>query len=166
MEKYNDSESVPRDSDAENTAFLNTHFQEEDVQRRRNMVYLTLFNLFIFTLSMLSLICAVMSQKDDSGHSAAKLMDQFGIFCKPVLSNTTVSMGRGRWLILHSTSNARSRIPTRQIRAPQPSQLLEIRWHHRRRGERLDGRSIPYAPLCHLPSQPISPLEPQLTPPP
>lgn len=73
MEKYTDS-------DSENTAFLNAHIQKQESQRRRSYVYLTLFNLFLFTLSMLSLICAVMSQKDDSGHSAAKLMDQYGIF--------------------------------------------------------------------------------------
>lgn len=69
--------------DYENAAFLNTsHLKNADSEttRRRNYIYLTLFNLFIFTLSMLSLICAVMSQKDNSGHSAAKLMDQFDIF--------------------------------------------------------------------------------------
>lgn len=67
--------------DYENAAFLNSSYlKESDTTRRRNYVYLTLFNLFIFTLSMLSLICAVMSQKDSSGHSAAKLMDQFDIF--------------------------------------------------------------------------------------
>lgn len=82
MEKYNDAESISQMSDSENTSFLNTQYLKEDSQRRRNYVYLTLFNLFIFTLSMLSLICAVMSQKDDSGHSAAKLMDQFDVFCE------------------------------------------------------------------------------------
>jgi ABC-type transport system involved in multi-copper enzyme maturation permease subunit len=67
--------------DQENAAFLNTSYlKDSETTRRRNYVYLTLFNLFIFTLSMLSLICAVMSQKDSSGHSAAKLMDQFDIF--------------------------------------------------------------------------------------
>lgn len=67
--------------DYENAAFLNTSYlKDSETARRRNYVYLTLFNLFIFTLSMLSLICAVMSQKDSSGHSAAKLMDQFDIF--------------------------------------------------------------------------------------
>ncbi|KAF1832046.1 hypothetical protein BDW02DRAFT_632368 [Decorospora gaudefroyi] len=79
MEKYTDSSTSQPDS--ENAAFLPPQYQTEDPQRRRkNYVYLTLFNLFLFTLSMLSLICAVMSQKDTSGHSAAKLMDQFGIF--------------------------------------------------------------------------------------
>jgi hypothetical protein len=76
MEKYTDSNQ----SDSENAAFLNTRYQNEDT-RRRSYVYLTLFNLFLFTLSMLSLICSVVSQKDSSGHSAAKLMDQFDIFC-------------------------------------------------------------------------------------
>jgi hypothetical protein len=83
MEKYNDSTSPSRDvSDFENASLLNTNYQKQETQRRRNYVWLTLANLFIFTLSMLSLICAVMSQKDTSGYSAAKLMDQFGIFCE------------------------------------------------------------------------------------
>ena len=67
--------------DYENAAFLNSSYlKESDNTKRRNYIYLTLFNLFIFTLSILSLICAVMSQKDSSSHSAAKLMDQFDIF--------------------------------------------------------------------------------------
>jgi hypothetical protein len=78
MEKYTDSSSTA--SDSENASFLNTQYQKE-ATRRQSYVYLTLFNLFLFTLSMLSLICSVMSQKDSSGHSAAKLMDQFDIFC-------------------------------------------------------------------------------------
>jgi hypothetical protein len=82
MEKYNDATSPSQDaSDFENASLLNTNYVKQETQRRRNYIYLTLFNLFIFTLSMLSLICAVMSQKDSSSYSAAKLMDQFGIFC-------------------------------------------------------------------------------------
>jgi hypothetical protein len=84
MEKYNDSTSPSPSHDAsdfENAALLNTNYTKQENQRRRTYVYLTLFNLFIFTLSMLSLICAVMSQKDSSSYSTAKLMDQFGIFC-------------------------------------------------------------------------------------
>ncbi|KAF2821179.1 hypothetical protein CC86DRAFT_411477 [Ophiobolus disseminans] len=81
MEKYNDSASSQDDSsDFENTALLNTQYLKQEIQRRRNYVYLTLFNLFIFTLSMLSLICAVMSQKDISAYDAAKLMGQFDIY--------------------------------------------------------------------------------------
>jgi hypothetical protein len=79
MEKYTDSSSSQGDS--ENTAFITTQYQRDDRQRRKSYIYLTLFNLFLFTLSMLSLICSVMSQKDFSGHSAAKLMDQFDVFC-------------------------------------------------------------------------------------
>jgi hypothetical protein len=82
MEKYNDSTSPAQGaSDFEDASLLNTNYKKQETQRRRNYVYLTLFNLFIFTLSMLSLICAVMSQKDTSGYAGAKLMDQFGIFC-------------------------------------------------------------------------------------
>ncbi|KAL6704915.1 hypothetical protein ACN47E_007460 [Coniothyrium glycines] len=81
MEKYTSSPSSPSNPpDYENTAFLTPHYQKQESQQRRNYVYLTLFNLFLFTLSMLSLICAVMSQRDSSGNSAAKLMDQFDIF--------------------------------------------------------------------------------------
>jgi hypothetical protein len=83
MEKYNDTPSSPNhdDPDFEKSSLLNTHYIKQDAQRRKNYIYLTLFNLFIFTLSMLSLICAVMSQKDSSDHAAAKLMDDFGIVC-------------------------------------------------------------------------------------
>ncbi|CAA9960357.1 DUF3328 domain containing protein [Pyrenophora teres f. maculata] len=78
MEKYTDSSSVQ--SDSENATFLNTQYQKEERQQRRSYVYLTLFNLFLFTLSMLSLICTVMSQKDTAGHSTAALYDQFDMF--------------------------------------------------------------------------------------
>jgi hypothetical protein len=82
MEKYNDSPSTSQgSSDFENASLLNTNYMKQETQRRRNYVWLTLANLFVFTLSMLSLICAVMSQKDTSAYGAAKLMDQFGIFC-------------------------------------------------------------------------------------
>ncbi|OAL47548.1 hypothetical protein IQ07DRAFT_120404 [Pyrenochaeta sp. DS3sAY3a] len=80
MEKYNDSDSSSHEADQETSTFLPPQYQPQEHQRRRNMVYLTLFNLFLFTLSMLSLICAVMSQKDSSGNAVAKLMDQFGLF--------------------------------------------------------------------------------------
>ena len=79
MEKYTDSNPVQ--SDSENAAFLNTQYQKEERQQRRSYIYLTLFNLFLFTLSMLSLICTVMSQKDTAGHSTAALYDQFDMFC-------------------------------------------------------------------------------------
>lgn len=83
MEKYNDSPSSQDDSiEFESAALLNTQYLKQETQRRRNYIFLTLFNLFIFTLSMLSLICAVVSQKDSSSYDAAKLMDQFGIFCE------------------------------------------------------------------------------------
>ena len=81
MEKFTDTTPESPSPDYESSSLLPTHYIAQDAQRRRNQVYLTLFNLFIFTLSMLSLICAVMSQKDSSGYSAAKLMDEFGIAC-------------------------------------------------------------------------------------
>jgi hypothetical protein len=87
MEKFTDTSPIsPEDPspDYESSSLLNTHYIKQDAHRRRNYIYLTLFNLFIFTLSMLSLICAVMSQKDSSGNSAAKLMDEFGITCKSI----------------------------------------------------------------------------------
>ena len=65
----------------EQTSFLNGHYEKE-AKKKRNLLYLTFFNLFLFMLSALTLICAVFSQKSDSIHSTAKLMDQFGIFCK------------------------------------------------------------------------------------
>lgn len=84
MEKYIDSPSSPTasTSDYEDSTLLNTHIVKQETQRRQNYILLTLFNLFIFTLSMLSVICAVMTQKDPSQHSAAGLFDNFGLFCK------------------------------------------------------------------------------------
>lgn len=84
MEKYNDSPTLRNDSisDFESTTLLPTPHTTQASHRRQNYIYLTLFNLFIFTLSMLSLICTVMTQKDISGYDAAKLMDQFGIYCE------------------------------------------------------------------------------------
>jgi hypothetical protein len=81
MEKYTDT-SLPSPSTFESTTLLSTNHIQPETLRRRNYLYLTLANLFIFTLSMISLICAVMSQKDSSGYDAAKLMDQFGIYCE------------------------------------------------------------------------------------
>jgi hypothetical protein len=81
MEKYT-TDASSSSEDFENATLLNSQYTKKDGDRRRTYVWLTLANLFIFTLSMLSLICAVMSQKDNSGHSAAKLMDQFDMFCR------------------------------------------------------------------------------------
>jgi hypothetical protein len=97
MEKYTDSTSPQADS--ENSSFLPTSYPKPDTQRRRGIIYLTLFNLFLFTLSMLSLICAVMSQKDSSGNSAAKLMDQFDVFCTSPTTLKNPSQNISRRLI-------------------------------------------------------------------
>lgn len=67
--------------DNEKSAFLNSHYVKETA-RRRGMMYLTFFNLFLFMLSALTLICAVYSQHSKSTYSAAALMDEFGIFCE------------------------------------------------------------------------------------
>ncbi|KAF2127618.1 hypothetical protein P153DRAFT_343832 [Dothidotthia symphoricarpi CBS 119687] len=78
MEKFNPPSPSP--SDYEATALLPTPHLLQSAQKRRTMAILTLLNLFVFTISMLSLMCTIMAQKDPSGHSAAKLMDQFGIY--------------------------------------------------------------------------------------
>ena len=101
MEKHNTDSSS---DDYENAALLNSQYTKKDGDRRRNYVWLTLANLFIFTLSMLSLICTVMSQKDSSGHSAAKLMDQFGIFC---MCDGVVMSQCGQTLTRRSARHAR-----------------------------------------------------------
>ncbi|KAH8723663.1 hypothetical protein GQ44DRAFT_728511 [Phaeosphaeriaceae sp. PMI808] len=81
MEKYNDSKSSQEDtqSDFESSSLLSTHDLKQEARRRQNYVCLTLFNLFLFTLSMMSLICTVISQRSTSAYSAAQLMDGFGI---------------------------------------------------------------------------------------
>ncbi|EMD62336.1 hypothetical protein COCSADRAFT_172810 [Bipolaris sorokiniana ND90Pr] len=79
MEKYADTHS--QDADSENATLISSEsLRDEKSQRRQNFVWLTLFNLFIFVISMLSMVCTVMSQRDPSGNTAAQLMDQFGIF--------------------------------------------------------------------------------------
>ena len=82
MEKYNDSDSMRAADADESTAFLGARLAKEEPQRRRQTyVCITLVNLFFFMLSSLSLLCSVMSQKRSSDHAAAKLMDQFEIYC-------------------------------------------------------------------------------------
>lgn len=85
MEKYDpthpDTDDSSSSSAYEDTAFLNSHYVKED-KKRRQMMLLTFFNLFLFVISGMSLTCAVITQRSPSSHSAAKLMDQFGIFCE------------------------------------------------------------------------------------
>jgi hypothetical protein len=148
MEKYTDATSPSQDaSDFENASLLDSTHTKQETERRRNYIYLTLFNLFIFTLSMLSLICAVMSQKDSSSNSAAKLMDEFNLFC----THTSFPPPR-RIALTHlpSPRDARNRVLARQVRTPEPAQLVQVRRHNRRRGECVDGRGLPYAPLSFL----------------
>jgi hypothetical protein len=136
MEKYTDATSPLQDaSDFENASLLDSTHTKQETERRRNYIYLTLFNLFIFTLSMLSLI------------SAAKLMDEFNLFC----THTSFPPPR-RIALTHlpSPRDARDRVLARQVRTPEPPQLVQVRWHNRRRGERVDGRGLPYAPLSFL----------------
>ncbi|OAG06061.1 uncharacterized protein CC84DRAFT_1187106 [Paraphaeosphaeria sporulosa] len=66
-------------NDGETTSFLNRDHIKETA-RRKGMTYLLLANLFVFTMSMLTLICAVYSQRSQSTYSAARLMDEFGVF--------------------------------------------------------------------------------------
>lgn len=64
--------------DSENAAFLNpSHLKDPNPPRRKTHLYLTLFNLFLFTLSLLSLTCTATRR---SPQSAAKLMSQYQIF--------------------------------------------------------------------------------------
>lgn len=86
MEKYNDSPTSRNEPlDFESASLLPTPPIHQESLRRRNYTFLTLLNLFIFTLSMLSLLCAVISQRDISSYDAAKLMDQFGIYCESLM---------------------------------------------------------------------------------
>ena len=66
--------------DGETTSFLNRDHIKETA-RRKGMTYLLLANLFVFMLSALTLVCAVYSQNSQSTYSAARLMDEFGVFC-------------------------------------------------------------------------------------
>jgi hypothetical protein len=85
MEKYNlsqlDSEDSRSSSDYEKMTFLNKHFVKE-TRGSRGMLWLSLLNLFFFMLSAMTLVCAVFSQRSTSTHSAAQLMNQFGLTCK------------------------------------------------------------------------------------
>lgn len=82
MEKQaqNDAEYDDFSQDGETTSFLNSgHIKE--AAKRKGTTYLLLANLFIFTMSLLTLVCAVYSQRSQSTYSAARLMDEFGVFC-------------------------------------------------------------------------------------
>ncbi|KAJ4353555.1 uncharacterized protein N0V89_005285 [Didymosphaeria variabile] len=75
----NDAEYDDFSQDGETTSFLDrNHFKES--AKRKGMTYLLLANLFVFTMSLLTLICAVYAQKSQSTYSAARLMDEFGVF--------------------------------------------------------------------------------------
>ncbi|ORY18498.1 hypothetical protein BCR34DRAFT_473215 [Clohesyomyces aquaticus] len=77
--KYTDHDRSSYTGDYEKTAFLNSHYIKE-AKTRRGMLWLTFLNLFLFTISVLVLICAIFSQRTTSIHSAAKLMENFNIF--------------------------------------------------------------------------------------
>lgn len=82
MEKQSQNEVDYDDfkQEDETTSFLNTDHIKETT-RRKGMTYMLLANLFIFTLSLLTLVCAVYSQRSQSVYSAARLMDEFGVYC-------------------------------------------------------------------------------------
>ncbi|KAF2650826.1 hypothetical protein K491DRAFT_608121 [Lophiostoma macrostomum CBS 122681] len=82
MEKYGplrgDDESRSS-SEVDRTAILNNQYALQE-KKRKQMIWLTFFNLFLFSISAMALTCAVVSQRSIATHSAAKLMDQFDIF--------------------------------------------------------------------------------------
>lgn len=82
MEKQpqNDADYDDFKQEDETTSFLNGG-QIKETARRKGMTYLLLANLFIFTMSLLTLVCAVYSQRSQSVYAAARLMDEFGVFC-------------------------------------------------------------------------------------
>lgn len=93
VEKHSQNDAEYDDfssQDGETTSFLNRDHIKETA-RRKGMTYLLLANLFIFTMSMLTLICAVYSQKSQSTYAAARLMDEFGVFCTPPTSPSVLS---------------------------------------------------------------------------
>ncbi|KAF2639579.1 hypothetical protein P280DRAFT_402383 [Massarina eburnea CBS 473.64] len=63
----------------ENTSFLNRSYVKEKA-KKNGMKYLLLANLFVFTMSALTLICAIYMQHSKGTYVAAGLMDEFGIF--------------------------------------------------------------------------------------
>ncbi|KAF2473007.1 uncharacterized protein BDR25DRAFT_283666 [Lindgomyces ingoldianus] len=77
--KYTDRDDLSSEGDYEKTAFLNNHYIKE-AKTKRGMLWITLFNLFLFTISIMILICAIFSQSTTYIHSAAKLMDDFDIY--------------------------------------------------------------------------------------
>ena len=85
MEKRSSSDADTNNSrsscDLEKTSFLNSHFIK-GTRGRRGIIWISLLNLFIFMLSALTLVCAVFSQNAPSNHSAAKLLEDFGLFCE------------------------------------------------------------------------------------
>ena len=154
MEKYNDSTSSQADpSDFENTALLNTQHHKQETQRRQNYIYLTLFNLFIFTLSMLSLICAVMSQKDISAYDAAKLMDEFGIFCEQEVEKRErmdrIDVKQHPQCTKSNTTTSNSNFPTRSTR--RNTSVSRMMWRTRGWISRIV-RKHPFTLTSHPPS--------------
>jgi len=95
MEKQTQNENEYDDFSSrgdETTGFLSQSHVTETA-RRKGMTYMLLGNLFVFIMSTLTLICAVYSQRSQSTYSAARLMDEFGVYCmsasllKPTIAN-------------------------------------------------------------------------------
>ena len=84
MEKYNptplDSDDSRSSNEYENAAFLNSQVLKDE-KKRKQFLWLTFFNMFLFVISALTLVCTTVSQRSPSIHAAAKLMNEFGIFC-------------------------------------------------------------------------------------
>ncbi|EOA86240.1 hypothetical protein ACJQWK_11836 [Exserohilum turcicum] len=81
MEKYTDTSSHAPESDCEDASLITPpQYEREEKKRRQSYIYITLLNLFIFTISMLSLTCAVMSQRQAPSTSFAKFMDEHHAF--------------------------------------------------------------------------------------
>lgn len=107
--------------DGETTSFLNSNHIKETA-RRKGLNYLLLANLFVFVMSALTLVCAVYSQRSQSTYSAARLMDEFGVFCtsnNPTALNTQLTSDSAGY---ECCRTQRSR-----VQAPQPCQLVQVR---------------------------------------
>jgi hypothetical protein len=87
MERYEDDPSSV--ADLGEAAFLDSQYVREQTKEADAQAYILqyfLFNIFLFTISALSIVCTVFTQKSPATHSTAALMEEFDPFCMSLSS--------------------------------------------------------------------------------
>ena len=111
----------------ENTSFLaNNGESMKETVRRKSVKYLLLANLFVFTMSALTLVCAIYMQHSKATYTTAGLMDEFDLFCKLTWNKRIFDRSKTDNTTLYSAGRSYSRVPKIAIQATKPYQLFGL----------------------------------------